>query len=87
MRRVNTASQEMIDDFKRLKEKGITDFIVTVTKPNGKWLKPQVRHTAYGVSKMANEAYVKYGDGTTVEVSYIDFNEEDLPIKIYCTYG
>ncbi|MBE6843225.1 MAG: hypothetical protein E7510_10420 [Ruminococcus sp.] len=81
-KRMNTASEVMIEDFAALKERGISDFICTVSTSTKKY-KPVLRHTAQGVSSYANLMYSKYGDDTSVNVGYFDDN---LNWFDYCTY-
>lgn len=86
MKRVNTADDEMIKDFKELKAQGISDFICITSFPNmnKKSLKPVMKHSAQGVSAYANRMYRTYGDIVSVEVGYFDNNIE---WHTYTTYG
>lgn len=59
------------------------DYFITTILGNGKMLKPVIRKTEQGISDYANKMYRKYGDEVTVEVDYLD---ENLNIKRYCTY-
>lgn len=83
MKRQNTASKEMIEDFAELKKQGIKHFLVTTTTDT-KTYTPVVKSTAQGVSSYANKMFRKYGDDTKVEVGYFDSN---CNYNTYCTYG
>lgn len=88
MKRTHTESNEMVQDFKKLKAQGIEYFYCVVRKPDGMYLRPQRKSTAQGVSSYANRMYRKYGDGTQIEVSYILWHEDySYETKTYCTYG
>jgi 6-pyruvoyl-tetrahydropterin synthase len=87
MKRIHTEDEQMVIDFKELKKKGVDHYLCMVRKPDGKYLIPQVKSTAQGVSSYANRMYRKYGDGTTVEVNYGIIENDKFEVKTYCTYG
>jgi len=85
MKRINTASEIMINDFKRLKEQGITEFYCTVSNSvNNKIYKPAIKHTAQGVSAYVNKMFDKYGDIILVSVDYFD---KEYNLHTYTIYG
>lgn len=84
MARRNTAHPDMIEDFKVLKKRGISDFYLNVIVA-GHYKKTELRHTAQGVSSFANQMYCKYGDCTDVEVVYYDPEKQDF--VTYTTYS
>lgn len=88
MKRRDTSSPEMQQDFKELKARGIHEFFCETIigyygDPGYKRLMPVLKHTAQGVSAYANRMYNKYGDNVTVRVSYFD---SDWSLKLYTTY-
>lgn len=87
MRRHHYESDEMKQDFKKLKAQGVDHFLCHVRKPDGIWLRPQIKNTAQGVSSYCNRMYTKYGDGTYIDVVYPVFTETKCELKTYCTYG
>ena len=85
MKRINTASEIMINDFKRLKEQGVTDFYCTVSNTvNNKIYKPVMKHTAQGVSAYVERMFDKYGDIILVSVDYFD---KECNLHTYTIYG
>lgn len=88
--RKHTECETMIKEIKELKERGEVMqnmfFCTTSYERNGviKRLKPVVKNTAYGISKYANDMYIKYGDSVCVEVTYFD---KDFNSKTYTTYS
>lgn len=79
---MKTASNEMIKNFKALREQGVDWFICT-TYTSKKRYAPVLRKTAQGVSSYANAMYRKYGDDVAVEVGYFD---NDMNWHLYTTY-
>ena len=55
MKRTNTASADMIEEVKELRNRGIKDFYCTYIDKNGKWHKAVEKHTAQGISAYANK--------------------------------
>ena len=85
MKRINTASEIMINDFKKLKEQGITEFYCTVSNSvNNKIYKPVIKHTAQGVSAYVDKMFDKYGDIILVSVDYFD---KKCNLHTYTIYG
>lgn len=85
MKRINTASEIMINDFKEFKKQGITDFYCTVSNSvNNKIYKPVMKHTAQGVSTYVNKMFDKYGDTILVSVDYFD---KESNLHTYTIYG
>ena len=89
MKRINYACESMIEEVKELRKQGITDFFcTTIVNRNGKdhWYKPVMKHTAQGISKYANDQFIKYGETTTVEVEYIVYTDTGIEFKGLTTY-
>lgn len=85
MKRINTASENMINDFKELKKQGITEFYCTVSNSvNNKIYKTVMKHTAQGVSAYVDRMFDKYSDTILVSVDYFD---KEYNLHTYTIYG
>lgn len=86
-RRVHTEDPSMVEDVKRLKERGINwiwcQLIVTDKNGKDKRYKPVMKKTAQGISAYANKMFRIYGENITVEVYYFD---EEMNIQPFTTY-
>lgn len=88
--RKHTECESMVKEIAEMKKNGEVMqnmfFCVTTYEKNGKrkHLKPVVKNTAYGISKYANDMYIKYGESVVVEVTYFD---RDFNTKTLTTYA
>lgn len=85
MKRINTVSEIMMNDFKSLKKQGVTEFYCTVSNSvNNKTYKPIIKHTVQEVSAYVDKMFDKYGDTILVSVDYFD---KECNLHTYTIYG
>ena len=80
--RQNTADEWLINKVAELKKSGANEFMCTTWNGN-RYLKPVWRATAQGISKYANDMFLKYGEGVSVTVDYYDTKTCDIKSLTY----